>query len=230
MKPSALITGATGGIGHAIAGALAPTHHLFLAGRNIEALQLVAASFPSAMPLLADLGFPGGMDQLAAQISSLDVLVHSAGILRMGTVEETAQNDWEQSMQVNVLAPVELTRALLPALRRAHGHVFMINSGLGHRTIAGSGAYSASKFAMKAFADTLRLEEASNGLKVTSIHPGRVATPMQEQLHSWEEKAYDAENWVRPEQVAQALMTALALGGRANLDSIDINPSPRPKA
>ena len=111
MTPSALITGATGGIGHAIAGALAPTHHLFLAGRNIEALQLVAASFPSATPLLADLGFPGGMDQLAAQISSLDVLVHSAGILRMGTVEETAQNDWEQSMQVNVLAPVELTPA-----------------------------------------------------------------------------------------------------------------------
>lgn len=228
MTPSALITGATGGIGHAIAEALAPTHHLFLVGRNSEPLKLVAAGFPSATPLLADLGSPGRMDNLAAQIPALDVLVHSAGILRMGTVEETGQEDWSQSMQINVLAPVELTRALLPALRRAHGHVFMINSGLGHRTIAGSGAYSASKFAMKAFADALRLEEASNGVKVTSIHPGRVSTPMQEQLHSWEEKAYDAENWVRPEQVAEALMTALSLGDRANLDSIDINPSPRP--
>ncbi|MGN0128622.1 SDR family oxidoreductase [Glutamicibacter soli] len=228
MTPSALITGATGGIGRAIAEALAPTHHLFLVGRNFEPLQRAAEGFRSATPLLADLGSPGRMGDLAAQIPALDVLVHSAGILRMGTVEETSQQDWAQSMQINVLAPVELTRAMLPALRRARGHVFMINSGLGHRTIAGSGAYSASKFAMKAFADALRIEEASNGIKVTSIHPGRVSTPMQEQLHSWEEKTYDAENWVRPEQVAEALMTALSLGDRANLDSIDINPSPQP--
>ncbi len=227
MTPAALITGATGGIGRAIADILAPTHRLYLLGRNAEALAQLAEGYPQAEVLEADLNSPAGAAGLDQEIERLDVLVHSAGVLRMGGVEQTVQADWEESFQVNVLAPVALTRALLPALRTTGGHVFMINSGLGLRTIAGSGPYSASKFAMKAFADALRLEEAEHGVKVTSIHPGRVGTAMQAQLHAWENKEYDAEAWVRPEQVAQTLLTALTLGDAANLDSISINPAPR---
>ncbi|WP_313810365.1 SDR family oxidoreductase [Glutamicibacter sp.] len=226
MTPTALITGATGGIGRAIADLLAPTHRLYLLGRNTQALQQLADGYPQATVIEAELNTGTGAADLA-QVTGLDVLVHSAGVLRMGSVEQTMQEDWAESFQVNVLAPVELTRALLPALRAAGGHVFMINSGLGLRTIAGSGAYSASKFALKAFADALRLEEAEHGVLVTSIHPGRVGTDMQAQLHAWENKEYDADAWVRPEQVAQTLLTALSLGEAANLDSISINPAPR---
>lgn len=226
MTPTALITGATGGIGRAIADALAPSHHLYLLGRNAPSLTQIAAGYPSASTIETELNNPENLAALALEIDSLDVLVHSAGVLRMGTIEEVPQKNWEESFQVNVLAPIALTRQLLPALRTAGGHVFMINSGLGLRTIAGSGAYSASKFAMKAFADALRLEEAAHGVKVTSIHPGRVGTQMQAQLHAWENKDYNQDSWVRPEQVATALHTALTLGDAANLDSISINPAP----
>ena len=226
MTPTALITGVTGGIGRAIADILAPTHHLYLLGRDAQALTQIASEYPNASIIEAELNSPEGLETLMLKIQSLDVLVHSAGVLRMGTVEEVSQENWEESFQVNALAPISLTRQLLPALRSAGGHVFMINSGLGLRTIAGSGAYSASKFAMKAFADALRLEEAAHGVKVTSIHPGRVGTQMQAQLHAWENKEYSQDAWVRPEQVATALHTALTLGDAANLDSISINPAP----
>ena len=148
----------------------------------------------------------------------------------MGSTEDLAPAQWRESLEVNVLAPVELTRVLLPALRRASGQVILINSGLGHRSMAGSGAYSASKFALRAFADALRQEEAENGVRVTSIHPGRVATPMQEQLRAWEGLPYDGDAWIRPEQVADAVLTAVNLDRNAVIGTLDISPTPRPRS
>jgi NADP-dependent 3-hydroxy acid dehydrogenase YdfG len=91
----------------------------------------------------------------------------------------------------------------------------------------GGGAYSASKFALRAFADTLRQEESRNGIRVTSIHPGRVATPMQEQLRAWEGRPYDGEAWIRPEQVADAALTIVNLDRNADITTLDITPVPR---
>lgn len=225
MRPHALITGATGGIGRAIA--LAPTHQLILTGRDRQALSEIAAACPAATAHAADLSSPDDLAALAATVQDLDLLVHSAGVLHMGTTEEVGIERWRESFEVNVLAPVELTRAFLPALRRSEGHVVLINSGLGHRTIAGSGAYSASKFALRAFADALRQEEADNGVRVTSIHPGRVATPMQERLREWEGEDYDGDQWIQPEQIAQTLLSVVNLGSGAIVGSIDIRPAPR---
>jgi NADP-dependent 3-hydroxy acid dehydrogenase YdfG len=224
---SALITGATGGIGRAIAAALAPTHHLHLVGRSRATLRALAAGLPSASVHVSDLGDAAQIAELASGIRSLDVLVHSAGVLHMGTTEELTPEQWRESLEVNVLDPVELTRRLLPALRHARGQVLLINSGLGHRTMPGSGAYSASKFALRAFADTLRQEESRNGIRVTSIHPGRVATPMQEQLRAWEGRPYDGEAWIRPEQVADAALTIVNLDRNADITTLDITPVPR---
>lgn len=223
----ALITGASGGIGRAIAVALAPTHHVHLVGRNRTALDELAADLPSASVHVADLGDGAQVARLADGIDMLDVLVHSAGVLHMGTTEQLTPEQWSESMAVNVLAPVELTRVLLPALRCSAGQVLLLNSGLGHRTVPGSGAYSASKFALRAFADTLRQEEARHGIRVTSIHPGRVATPMQQQLRAWEGRPYDGEAWVRPEQVADAVLTVVNLDRNADITTLDISPAPR---
>ncbi|MFD5225314.1 SDR family oxidoreductase [Microbacterium sp. NPDC058342] len=227
MRPNALITGASGGIGRAIATAMAETHHLHLTGRDRSALEALADTVPSASVHVADLTAETQIAELARTIAELDVLVHSAGVLHMGSTEEVGARRWRESMEVNVLAPVELTRALLPALRRSAGHVVMINSGLGHRSIAGSGAYSASKFALRAFADALRLEEAAHGVRVTSIHPGRVATTMQERLRAWEGLPYDGDAWIRPEQVADAVITAVTLDRGAMITSLDVAPEAR---
>ncbi|GAA2852251.1 SDR family oxidoreductase [Microbacterium arabinogalactanolyticum] len=227
---TALVTGATSGIGRAIAAALAATHHVHLIGRNRGALGELAAALPSAEVHPADLADGTQISGIAEEIDRLDVLVHSAGVLHMGSTEDLDPAQWRESLEVNVLAPVELTRVLLPALRRASGQVILINSGLGHRSIAGSGAYSASKFALRAFADALRQEEAENGVRVTSIHPGRVATPMQEQLRAWEGLPYDGDAWIRPEQVADAVLTAVNLDRNAVIGTLDISPAPRPRS
>lgn len=227
MTRTALITGATGGIGRAIATALAPTHHVHLMGRRSGGLDALAKELPSASVHVADLGDMAQIAELASGMRTLDVLVHSAGVLHMGTTEELTPEQWRESLEVNVLAPVQLTRMLLPALRRARGQVLFINSGLGHRTMPGSGAYSASKFALRAFADTLRQEEAPHGIRVTSIHPGRVATPMQERLRAWEGQPYDGEAWIRPEQVADAALTIVNLDRNADITTLDITPATR---
>jgi NADP-dependent 3-hydroxy acid dehydrogenase YdfG len=223
---TALVTGATSGIGRAIAIGLAPTHHLHLIGRNHGALEQLAASLPSAEAHVVDLVDAAQVARIGDHIGGLDVLVHSAGVLHMGSTEELSPSQWRESLELNVLAPVELTRVLLPALRSASGQVILINSGLGHRSMAGSGAYSASKFALRAFADALRQEEAERGVRVTSLHPGRVATPMQEQLRAWEGLPYDGDAWIRPEQVADAVLTVVNLDRNAVIGTLDINPMP----
>ncbi len=90
------------------------------------------------------------------------------------------------------MAPAELTRLLLPQLRAARGHVVFVNSGAGLRANPEWGAYAASKHGLKALADALRGEEADHGVRVTSVYPGRTATPMQEKVHRQEGKEYDA--------------------------------------
>ena len=225
MAPTIVITGATSGIGLATARAFSASHQLVLIGRNAAALESLSAEFPEAVVLAADLTRSADLEAIAGKVQQADVLVHSAGVLHMGTVEDSPAEAWSQSFEVNVVAPANLTRVLLPALRAAGGHVVMVNSGLGHRTIAGSGPYSASKHALRSLADALRQEEAPHGVRVTSIHPGRVSTPMQQQLHAWEGRDYDAEQWVKPEQVAQAIFEVVSLGRNAVIDTLNINPT-----
>jgi NADP-dependent 3-hydroxy acid dehydrogenase YdfG len=92
---------------------------------------------------------------------------------------------------------------MLPALRRAKGQVIFINSGAGLDVLAGMASYSASKFALRAFADSLRLEEPL--LRVTSVHPGRIATEMQRKLVEFEGGKYNPKHYLRPETVARAI-------------------------
>ena len=117
-------------------------------------------------------------------------------------------HDWRTTFDVNVIGAVALTQALLLALRRARGHVIFINSGAGLNVLAGMASYSASKFALRAFADSLRLEEPSR--RVTSVHPGRVATAMQRQLVKFEGGRYDAKRLLQPETVTRAIADIVA--------------------
>ena len=129
-------------------------------------------------------------------IVELDVLIHNAGVAYPGRVAESTVDEWRTTMQVNVIGAVALTLALLPALRTAGGHVLFINSGGGINASPGLASYSASKFALRGFADSLRNDEPS--LRVTSVHPGRIATVMQEGLIAYEGKDYDPSQFLQP--------------------------------
>lgn len=226
-RPVVLITGATRGIGRAIADELAADHHLILGGRNADALAELATAFPSAEPFAVELTDPRAVaDAVAARDlpRGLDAVVHSAGVLVSGTVETLSAQDWQRSLSINVVAVAELTRLLLPALRQARGTVVTINSGSGFTSGAGGGAYSASKFALRALTDALRAEEAEHGVRVSSIHPGRVDTDMQHELRDFEDGEYQAEKYLRPQSVAAAVGLAVRAADEASIDVLSVRP------
>ncbi|OIN81874.1 SDR family oxidoreductase [Mycobacterium malmoense] len=219
--PTALITGAGGGIGSAIATALSATHSLLLAGRPSERLDVVAERLgATTFPL--DLTDTEDIAAACEIVDQLDVLVHNAGVSIPGHVAESNVDEWRATFAVNVFGAVELTLALLPALRRARGQVVFINSGAGRKVSPGMASYSASKFALRAFADSLRDDEPD--LRVTTIYPGRTDTAMQRELVTFEGGHYDPANFLRPETVAAAVANAVTTPPDGHLHEVVLRP------
>ncbi|MGH3863453.1 SDR family oxidoreductase [Actinokineospora sp.] len=225
-RPLALITGASRGIGAAIALALGSTHSLLLGGRDTDALKAVAENLPDARPWPVELTDATALAAAVSDISELDVLVHSAGVARVSPLSESSADLWRSTYEVNVVAVAELTRLLLPALRAAKGHVVLINSGAGQNANANWGPYAASKFALRAFADVLRAEEESAGLRVTSVYPGRTATDMQRVVRADEGGDFEPERYLTPESVAELVRTAITATPDAHPTDLVIRSRP----
>ncbi|WP_114560259.1 SDR family oxidoreductase [Desertihabitans aurantiacus] len=223
-RPLALVTGGSRGIGLAICRELAATHRLLVGGRDPEQLAQVCADLPDAEPWPVDLADADAVAEAAAGIEELDVLVHNAGVEASGTVAELTREDWRRVLELNVVTVADLTRALLPALRRRRGQVLTINSGAGFTAGAGGGLYAASKFALRAFTDALREEERGT-VRVISVHPGRVDTEMQQRIQAGAGREYRAEDHMRPETVARAVAQALATPADAVVESLSIRPA-----
>jgi NADP-dependent 3-hydroxy acid dehydrogenase YdfG len=218
---TALITGASRGIGAAIADALAPTHTLLLAGRPSAALQATAERL-GATTLPLDVTDTDAVPAATSAISELDVLVHNAGVSLPGPVAESTVDQWRTTFDVNIIGAVAVTLALLPALRRAEGQVVFINSGAGRTASENMASYSASKFALRAFADSLRLSEPA--LRVTTVYPGRTDTDMQRELVSFEDGEYDADRFLRADTVAAAVAHAIATPADGHLHEVILRP------
>ena len=162
------------------------------------------------------------IESAAEVFAELDVLVHNAGEAYPGRVAESTPEQWRATFEVNVTGAVALTLALLPALRAARGQVVFINSGSGINPSPGLAAYSASKFALRAFADSLRADEPL--LRVTSIHPGRVDTEMQRDLVAYEGADYDPARFLTPETVAGVVAQVVATPPDAHTHEVIIRP------
>ncbi|MCY1694019.1 SDR family oxidoreductase [Curtobacterium sp. SL109] len=221
VRPVALVTGATRGIGRAIAADLGRTHHVLVGGRSADAVAAVVADLPSAEPFVGDLG-AGDVPDLPER---LDVLVHSAGVEQGSRVADTPRATWETVFATNVFAVAELTRLALPALRASRGIVVTINSGSGFVSGPGGGVYGASKFALRAFTDALREEERDAGVRVSSVHPGRTDSDMQRQLVEKLGEDYDTEYYLAPSDVADAVRTVVDLPERGTVESLSIRPT-----
>lgn len=221
-----LVTGAGSGIGACVARALlARGDQLVLLSRDEARARELEQEHPGARTLVADLADVGSIAPLDLT-GPLDSVVHAAGVVALGTLGELSAGDWRSQLDVNLLAPAELTRIALPALRAARGTVVFVNSGAGLRANPGWSAYAASKFGLRALADALRQEEAGHGVRVSSVYPGRTATPMQEQVHAQEGKEYDAQQWIRPETVADAVLHVLDLPRDATVPDVTVSPGP----
>ncbi|WP_440713533.1 SDR family oxidoreductase [Gordonia sp. FQ] len=224
--PTALVTGASRGVGAAIARVLADTHELILVGRDGTALDAVAADVGAAAVLRVDLTDHDALARAVAPIDELDALVHSAGIASaLRPVGDTRASEWRDLMEINVIAAAELTRLLLPGLRARRGHLVFLNSGAGQNVRADWTPYAASKFALRALADGIRAEEPD--LRVTSIYPGRIDTDMQRGIVALEGRPYDASQFLSPETVALAVAQTIAAPPDAHPTDLILRPRGR---
>lgn len=210
----ALITGASRGIGRAIAEELGKDHHIY-AGASRDASDIVSV-LPSAEPFEVDLTDTEAILEAASKIEDLDVLVLAAGVMENGSLSELTDASWRNMMEVNLHAPVTLTRALLPALRRSNGLIITINSGAGYHGIANNSAYCASKFALRGFTDSLAQEEAGK-VRVTSLHPGRTDTDML--------SGDDGLPKMAAAEVAKAARLAVDAGPDAVIEFLRVRPA-----
>jgi NAD(P)-dependent dehydrogenase (short-subunit alcohol dehydrogenase family) len=221
-----LLTGAGSGIGRAVADALhARGDQLVLLARSRARADDLAARHEGATVLVADLSDVESLADLELP-DALDSVVHAAGVVDLGAVADLPAWQWRDQLDVNLLAPAELTRCALPALRQARGTVVFVNSGAGLRANPQWAAYAASKHGLRALADALRAEELDHGVRVTSVYPGRTATPMQERVHGQEGREYDESRWIRPETVADAVLHVLDLPRDATIPDVTVSPGP----
>jgi NAD(P)-dependent dehydrogenase (short-subunit alcohol dehydrogenase family) len=234
-----LVTGASSGIGQAIAKALAVRGaKLLLAGRNVERLNQTAA-------MIAQLGEPGEvaagdlndmefLERLCERTNvfsagRLSILVCCAGCYDSCRVEESTGRQFDTVFGTNVRAPFLLTGALLPALRAAHGDIVLVNSSAVVNARPGIAAYAASKAALRMLADCLRYEINPEGVRVLSVFPGRTATPLQASLFQREGRTYRPELLLQSREVAEAIVASLMMPRTAELTELHIRPGLSPE-
>lgn len=173
-----LLTGATGGLGRAIAGGLGGRGaSLVLSARRSEELASLAATIggESHRSIVCDLAEPGAAERLASEASEIDVLVASAGLPGSGSLESFEPDQIARAIRVNLEAPIQLTRALLPRMRaRDEGQLVFLSSLSGKAATARQSVYSATKFGLRGFALALRQDLHATGVGVSVVSPGFV--------------------------------------------------------
>ena len=221
-----LLTGAGSGIGAILAQRLLERgDKLVVVARSEARAHDLRMDLGDTTVLVADLADPPSLEDLAGRLPDrLDSVVHAAGVVELGTVGELSTHAWQEQVAVNLVAPAVLTRLALPALRAVRGTVVLVNSGAGLTAHPEWSAYAATKHGLRALADSLRGEESSHGVRVTSVYPGRTATPMQEKVHAQEGREYDAADWIDPGTVADAILHVLDLPPDATVSDLTIRP------
>src|SRR5262249_2920319 len=199
---TALVTGASGDIGAAIALALSELGAMVdVVARRASGLEALASRVrPESPPMLvnpADLTVDHQVTQLAERVRTergrLDVLVHCAGLIAFGTYEAAPTEDFDRQYRANVRAPYVLTEALLPILRTPPGQIVFIGSSAALHVRAGLGQFAATQYAFRALADPLRDEVNGVGFRVLSVYPGPTATQRHAKIYAEEGRLYQPD-------------------------------------
>jgi NADP-dependent 3-hydroxy acid dehydrogenase YdfG len=231
----AVVTGASSGIGRAIALALAAEGAaLFLVARRENALSAVAQTIRAADEQARVWSCPTDLSQetdiqrlgtaIERETGCLDILVHCGGAYSSGRISEATTTSFDSLYQTNVRGPFLLTKIALPLFPRGSGQIVFINSSAGLSARAGHGQFAASQHALRAVTDALREEINSHGTRVLSMHLGRTATPRMERLYDQGAKPYRPELLMQPEDVAATVRAALLLPRTAEITEIHMRP------
>lgn len=229
----AVIAGATGGMGQAIA--IEVARHgakLALTGRNSAKLRVLAnvvgKSVADVRSYQADLSDENEVEKLRNEVlkdfGKVDILVHSGGISSVGAIAKAQAKDLDAQYAANVRAPYLLTQAFLESLKKQKGQVVFMNSTAGLQSRANLAQYAATKHALTAIANSLRDEVNPDGIRVLSMFLGRTATPMQAEIFRTEGREYRPELLLQPEDVASMVVSALMLPRTAEVTEIKMRP------
>lgn len=221
---SILVTGASSGIGRAVALNLAARENrLALTARRADRLEVLAdevrALGSQALVVAGDITDSGLRSDLLKRMQNefggLDLLINNAGLGGIGTFASADEARLRQIMEVNFFAPVELTRAALPMLRSSDdGVIVNVGSVLGHCATPKKSEYCASKFAMHGLTDALRIELSADGIDVLLVSPSTTSSEFFDQAMRSAGKAATNKNPMSPEEVARHLVRAVELGRR----------------
>jgi NADP-dependent 3-hydroxy acid dehydrogenase YdfG len=229
----AIVTGASSGIGKAIAIALGNAGAtVCVMGRRESELRKVASTISSARVYPSDLARDEDISQFAQSITNefgrIDILVHSAAAYLRDRLDIACVEDMDVMYRANLRAPFLLTQKLIPLLKKPKGSVVFINSRSGMVATPNVGQYSVMKHGLKGLADAFRDELNDEGIRFTSIYLGRVATPTQKIAHERDGKPYRPERLLQPEDVAQVVLCAVSLPWTAELTDIHLRHMLKP--
>ena len=231
----ALVTGASSGIGQAIATALAAHGAaVFLVSRNQSRLDRATKTLRESSPEChlwscpTDLGNPSDIDRLQRIVeresAQIDILIHSAGLYARGRIREASAAEFDQLYEVNVRGPLLLTKAFLPMLEAQKGQMVFLNSSVGHHAKGDVGLFSSTQHALHALATALRDEVNPAGVRVLEMFLGRTATPRLQALYEQQAKPYEPRLLIQPEDVAAMVVSALNLPRTAEVTDIHMRP------
>lgn len=230
--PVALVTGASRGLGRAIALALGRAGwRIGVCARSGASVQRILAELRdagiTAAGRPADVGSEGDAAALVSHVERalgpIETLVNNAGVLHARPLEEITLEEWDETFSTNVRSLYLFTRAVLPGMReRRTGCIVNIASLSGRSGFVGGTAYTASKHAVLGFSRSLMLEVRNDGVRVIAVCPGSIATDMIQRQNMFEK---DPARILQPEDVAEIVVDAVTLPARALVSELDIRPA-----
>jgi len=229
----AVVTGASSGIGKAIALSLAGQGaEVCLVARRHELLEKIAKqvqalgsrghAYPADLTKDDDIRALG--DRIQKEFGHLNILVLCGGAISHGTLDKASLADLDLLYRSNVRGHYAMLQAMLPLLRKGPGQIVFINSSAGLRSPATAGQFAATQHAFRSIADSLRDEVNADGIRVLSIYPGRTATPRMEKVFGKEGRTYKPELLLQAEDIAEMVTHSLRLPRTAEVTDISIRP------
>jgi len=230
-QKSAFITGASKGIGHAVAQALiADGYAVTITSRKADEIEQVAANLGErARGVACDVKDPqavqAAVDAHVQAFGGLDVLFVNAGVGHFGNVADLSIEQWQDVIDTNLSGAFYTVKAAIPALSERGGYIFTLSSLAGKNPLPGGGAYNASKFGLNGLSEVLNLDLRDRGIKVTQIMPGSVATHFNGHTPDQDKDAWK----IQPEDLAQLTVDLLHMPERTLPSRVEVRPSRPPK-